>query len=229
PSLIALDNEQATSKIGTNIPYINGTVPTGTGATAQAIQSISRQPLELELDIKPHISAGDTVMLEIKHTAGDVADKTGPLGPTWTTRDIETRVVVRDQQTIVIGGLMQTRETENVTKVPILGDIPLLGNLFRYTIKEKHKSNLLVMLTPYIVRDQLDIQAIQERKLREHDEFFRSMGSLATAKFDPHLDYHKKRGLVEEINRSVVTVEEDIAAREALSRPTGVAPGPITP
>lgn len=227
PSLIALDNEQATSKIGTNIPYIRGTIPTTNGASTTLTTNIDRQPLELELDIKPHISAGDTVLLEIKHTASDVADKTGTLGPTWTTRDIETRVVVRDQQTVVIGGLMQQRETENVSKVPILGDIPLLGNLFRYTVKEKHKSNLLVMLTPYIIRDQLDIQAIQERKVREHDEFFHSLSSLDAMKFDSRMDYHKKRGLIEEINRSVLGVEEDIVAREALARPSGVPAGPV--
>ena len=85
------------------------------------------------------------------------------------------------------------------------------------------------MLTPYIVRDQLDIQRSRSASCASTTSSFARWRSLASAKFDPHLDYHKKRGLVEEINRSIVTVEEDIAAREALARPTGVKAGPVTP
>jgi len=188
--------------------------------------NIDRKDLLLELDIKPHISSGDEVLLEFKHTNNEQLG-TDENGPTWSTRTIETRVVVRDQQTVVIGGLMQQKDRTNISSVPILGDIPLLGRLFQYTTKQKVKTNLLVMLTPYIVRDQLEIQQIQERKLREHSEFFGSMGALATARFDPHLDYRKKRGLIEEINRSVQSVEDDLEARRAMATPTGVQPGRV--
>jgi len=226
PSIIALDNEEAKSKIGENIPYLSSVVPATTGSTALAT-SVSRQALELELDIKPHISADDTILLEIKHSAGGAKDLTGTLGPTWTTRSVETRVVVRDQQTVLIGGLMQDTESSNVSQVPILGDIPLLGYLFKYTKKSKHKTNLLIMLTPYIIKDQRDLQQIQQRKLRQNDEFFGSVTSLESMKFAPEIDYHRKRGLIEEINRAVIEAEADAAARAAVTPPAGLPAGPI--
>jgi general secretion pathway protein D len=228
PSLIALDNEEAKSKIGENIPYLKGVLPATTGtATTTLTTNIDRQPLELELDIKPHISANDTVLLEIKHSAGGIKDAKNTLGPTWTTRSVETRVVVRDQQTVLIGGLMQDSETDGESKVPILGDIPILGHLFKYATKSKHKTNLLIMLTPYIIKDQLDLQQIQQRKLRQNDEFFHSFTTLESMKFEPQVDYERKRGLLEEINRTVQNVEQDILARAAVTAPAGVPAGPV--
>jgi general secretion pathway protein D len=226
PSIIALDNEEAKSKIGENIPYLSSAVPASVNSTLTTT-SIARQPLELELDIKPHISSDDTILLEIKHSAGGVKDLTGTLGPTWTTRSVETRVVVRDQQTVLIGGLMQDTETTGVSQVPILGDIPLLGYLFKYTKKLKHKTNLLIMLTPYIIKDQRDLQRIQQRKLRQNDEFFGAVTSLESMKFAPEIDYHRKRGLIEEINRAVIDAEADAAARAAVAPPAGLPAGPI--
>jgi general secretion pathway protein D len=230
PSIIALDNEEAKYKVGTNIPYKKGlSFPTSSATSTSPFNSvganIDRQDLVLELDIKPHISDDDTVLLEIKHDSKDLGDKDAELGPTWTTRNLETRVLVRDQHTIAIGGLMQTRETVSASKVPILGDIPLLGHLFKYTSKSKKKTNLLILLTPYIVKDQADLEAIRERKAREHDEFVRSFGALASAKYAPEIDYRRKRGLVEEINRAVLDVEADIAARAALPHSTPIQAG----
>ncbi len=121
--------------------------------------NIDRKHLLLELDIKPHISAGDEVMLEVKHSNNDYVGDTA-LGPTWSVRTIETRVVVKDQQTVVIGGLMQDKTT-SVDPGAVLGDVPLLGYLFRYTKKSKIKTNLLVLLTPYIIKDQLDLEQIR--------------------------------------------------------------------
>ena len=228
PSIIAIDNEEAKSKIGENIPYLSGTVPAVAGGTSASLAtSVSRQPLELELDIKPHISADDTILLEIKHSNGGVKDLVGTLGPTWTTRSMETRVVVRDQQTVVIGGLMQDSVGDDVSKVPILGDVPLLGYLFKYTKKTKHKTNLIIMLTPYIIKDQLDLEKIRQRKLRENDEFFRSMARLDSMAFAPGQDYGRKRGLIEEINRSVLEVEAERATHAAATAPAGVPTGRV--
>ena len=231
PSIIALDNEEAKSKIGENVPYLSATVPAvaGSATTTAVATSVSRQPLELELDIKPHISSDDTVLLEIKHNNSGLKDASGTNGPTWTTRSVETRVVVRDQQTVMIGGLMQDSETDGESKVPVLGDIPLLGYLFKYTTKSKHKTNLLIMLTPYIIRDQSDLQRIQQRKLRQNEEFFGGLASLESMKFLPQVDYQRKRGLVEEINRAVLDAETDAATRAVVSPPTGVPAGPIEP
>ncbi len=112
-------------------------------------------------------------------------------------------------------------------KVPILGDIPILGYLFKYTTKGKKKTNLLIMLTPYIIKDQLDLQVLRERKAREHEEFVGSMAALRSMKYAPRMDYRRKRGLVEEINRVVQEVDGDVEARKALHAPASVKPGPI--
>ena len=136
---------------------------------------------------------------------------------------------VRDQQTIVLGGLMQQREWSVVTKVPLLGDIPLLGHLFKYTTKSHKKMNLLILLTPYIIKDNLDLEAIRSRKQREYEEFAGSFHFLDGQAYLPRIDYHRKRGLVEEINRTVEAIEEDVAARAALPPPVYVKPGLVEP
>jgi general secretion pathway protein D len=230
PSIIAVDNVEAKYKVGTTIQVSSGTTIVGVtaGASPAGIGNshVGPEELPLILNIKPHISNDNLVMLEVKHEAKELTGETA-LGPTWNTRSFETRVVVGDQQTIVLGGLSQDKETVEATKVPLLGDIPLLGYLFKTTVKRRHKTNLLVMLTPYIIRDQLDLRAIRERKLREHDELARSVSTLDHMKYEPRIDYGRKRGVVEEINRSVQDVEHDIAARGAVARPRGVEAGSV--
>ncbi len=223
PSIIALDNEEAKYQVGTNIAYSSGTTGSATGFVSN---NVSRQPLVLELDIKPHISANDSVLLEVKHSAQDLQGSNS-LGPIWSTRSFETRVLVHDQDTIVLGGLMQEREELTVTKVPLLGDIPLLGYFFKFSKKVKTKTNLLVMLTPYIIKDTLDLQAIRERKQREHDEFASAFDSLEGMHYQPNVDYGRKRGVVEEINRMVLAVEDDRAALREVAAPKRVEAGPV--
>lgn len=227
--IIVVDNEQAKYKVGTNVPYKKGVLPTSPTSTSTLSTNIEREPLLLELEIKPHISTDNSVLLEVKQSSKDMADNDAELGPTWTERSVETRVLVPDQQTIVLGGLMQQRESTSVSKVPLLGDIPVLGHLFKYTAKEHKKMNLLIMLTPYIIKDNLDLEAIRARKQREYEEFAGSFGHLDGKPYLPRMDYRRKRGLVEEINRTVQGIEEDIAARAALRDPVYVKPGLVEP
>jgi len=227
PSVIALDNEMAKYKVGTDIAVRKGSSVVFAGTGQGVGENIERQPLTVTLEIKPHISIDNTVLLEIKHEAEDMIDPDAPLGPTWSTRSLETRVVAHDQESVVLGGLIQERTDTNVTKIPILGDIPLLGHLFKSTRKIKRKKNLVILLTPYIVKDQLDIQRIRERKVREYDEYTQSFVALDRMKYEPRLDYGRKRGLVEEIHRTLVDVDEDIAAHAALKARATVTPGAI--
>jgi len=228
PSIIALDNAEAKYKVGTNIPFKRGQTVGGTGNLEGSVtSSIDRMDLLLELVIKPHVSIDDSVLLEIKHDAKELAKESVELGPTWTTRSFETRVLVRDQQTVVIGGLMQEREIDIVDKVPFLGDIPVIGRLFSSSSKKKTKSNLVIMLTPYIVKDQMDLEAIRSRRVREHDEFTKSFGTLDRMPYHTATDYRRKRGLVEEINRAIQSVEEDTAARGSVSKPAMIPQGVI--
>jgi len=229
PSVIVLDNEETKYQVGTNIGYSKGTIPvSAVNPTAVTSTNIDRKDLLLELDIKPHISSGDEVLLEFKHTNNELLG-TDTYGPTWSTRTMETRVVVRDQQTVVIGGLMQQKDHTNISSVPILGDIPLLGRLFQYTTKQKVKTNLLVMLTPFIIKDQLDLEQIRERRQREADEFMNSQRALDGMKLDRSVDYTRKRGVVEEINRAVQSVEEEAVLRGQTVHPPAIPTGPITP
>ena len=230
PSMIALDNEEAKYKIGINVPYQKGLPPTVAGSTVISSTPVDRMPLLLELNIKPHIAADDTVMLEVTHSSKDLVSTDQVLGPTWSERGLETRVVVKDQRTVAIGGLMQTHDQVEVDKVPILGDIPLLGYLFRYTKKQKLKTNLVILLTPYIIRDHSELEAIRAREVRQYDELVRSYHLLDSVRYEPKVDYRRKRGLVEEINRAVVAVDEDIADRARIERArTPRVPMPIEP
>ncbi|HET7500506.1 MAG TPA: type II secretion system secretin GspD [Kofleriaceae bacterium] len=235
PHVIAIDNEKTEFSVGNNIPYKAGLsfggfgLPTGgaTSPTGSIGQNIQRQDLNLSLNVTPHISSNDVVRLEIEQETKDQAGNDAELGPTWSQRKLKTQVVVHDQQSVVIGGLIQERDVYSVTKVPLLGDIPILGYLFKYSTKTKKKTNLLILLTPYIVKDQLDLQQIRERKMRERDEFVQSFASLNEMKYQPKVDYRRKRGLVEEINRSLQSVEDDINAASSLGRRRWVEPGPI--
>jgi general secretion pathway protein D len=102
-------------------------------------------------------------------------------------------VVAKDQETVVIGGIMQDRTIESVSKVPILGDVPLLGHLFRETTKRKTKTNLLLFLTPYIIRDQSDFRRIFERKMAERQQFVEQFyGQMAG--YDVPVDFARKTG-----------------------------------
>lgn len=228
--IIVVDNELAKYKVGENVPYKKGVLPTSPTSTTTLSTNIERESLLLELEIKPHISTDDQVLLEVKQSSKDKGDDDAELGPTWTERGVETRVLVRDQQTIVIGGLMQMRDETIVSKVPLLGDVPVLGHLFKYTTKSKKKMNLLILLTPYIIKDNLDLEMIRSRKQREYDEFFASRDSLEGKAYVPRIDYRRKRGLVEEINRVVQDVESETAARAALNgKRSEVTPGLVQP
>jgi general secretion pathway protein D len=184
--------------------------------------------LELKLDIKPHISdVDDTVFLEITHEAKDLGDTGGDLGPTWNTRKLVTKVSVRNQQTIVIGGMISEKDYVVNTQIPILGDIPVLGRLFKHTVKQKRKSNLIILLTPYILRDGMDVETIRSRHVREHTELVRSFRSLDGRTYEPKIDYRHKRGMVEEINRALMVVEEDAVVLGALRERPPVKTGPV--
>jgi general secretion pathway protein D len=234
PHVIAIDNEKAEFSVGNNIPYKAGLsfggigLPAGGGALPGGIgQNIQREKLNLVLNVTPHISSQDSVRLEIEQESKDIGGSDAELGPTWTERKLKTQVVVNDQQSVVIGGLIQERDIYQTAKVPLLGDIPLLGYLFKFTKKTKKKTNLLVLLTPYIIKDQLDLQAIRERKVREREEFVRSFSSLNEMKYSPKTDYRRKRGLVEEINRSLQSIEQDLEILRSMGSRQLVEPGVI--
>ena len=161
PNLIALDNEEARIVIGQNVPFITGSF-TNTGASGSTVnpfQTVERKDVGLTLKVKPQIGEGGTVRMVIYQENSSVVATT-PAGPTTDKSAIETTVVVDDGAIMVLGGLLKDEFAGSVSKVPYLGDIPVLGNLFRLDNRSRSKSNLMVFLRPVIIRTQQAADAI---------------------------------------------------------------------
>jgi len=225
PHLLTTDNEKATIEVGQNLPFPGalGGFPTAgvpgatggagglPGATFGFGTSVQRQDVALKLDITPHVNDSDFVRLEIENELSDVSNPNyNGLGPATSKRTLKSVVTVRDQQTIVLGGLIKDSVSETVNKVPLLGDIPILGYLFKSTEKTITKQNLLIILTPYIIKDPSDLRRIFERKLRERREFMERYSAFRDEKdYDAEVDYHRKRGVLEEVNVAAKEAEEE--------------------
>jgi general secretion pathway protein D len=154
PNLLMLDNEEAKIVIGQNLPFITGQyAQTGSATTATPFQTIERRDVGLTLRVKPQVSEGGTVRLQIYQEASAVRDATNPAGPVTDKRAIESTVLVDDGQIVALGGLVQDEMRSGVEKVPVLGDIPLLGLLFRYETRKQAKTHLTVFLRPVVLRD----------------------------------------------------------------------------
>ncbi len=160
PNLVTLDNTEANILVGQNVPFVTGSfaqATTGTG-TVNPFTTVQRQDVGLKLKIKPQISEGGGVKLEIEQEVSSViaATAASATGPTTNKRAIKTSVVVDDGNTIVLGGLIEDKGSDSIEKVPLLGDIPLIGELFKFTNRSKSKTNLMVFLRPVIVRSERD-------------------------------------------------------------------------
>jgi general secretion pathway protein D len=157
PNLVTLDNEEARIVVGQNVPFVTGSF-TNTGTTTTSpFQTIERKDVGTTLKIKPQIGENGTVRMVIyqeSSSIGDVATGTANAGPTTNKRSIESTIVVDDGQIIVLGGLIEDNYTTNRSKVPLLGDIPYIGGLFRSEHRERKRTNLMVFLRPTVMRDQ---------------------------------------------------------------------------
>ena len=163
PTLLTLDNEEAAIIIGQNVPFITGSYAVSGGATTPTpFQTIERRDVGLTLRVKPQISESGTVRLQIYQEVSSVVDQLipSPAGVTTNKRAVASMVLVNDGQIVVIGGLIQDSLTDGTEKVPLLGDIPLLGALFRYQKRSRTKTNLMVFLRPTVVRGSSGADAI---------------------------------------------------------------------
>jgi general secretion pathway protein D len=168
PHLLTMDNKEAEIIVGKNIPIVTQKMVTGEASSAGLNQSflVERKDLGITLRLTPQITEGDTVRLSIYQEVSGIlpTDTASDLGPTYTKRSTKTVVAVKDGETVVIGGLIKNDETKNQSKIPILGDIPLLGWLFKYREKTNAKTNLLVFLTPRIIRSNEALGKVTEEK-----------------------------------------------------------------
>jgi general secretion pathway protein D len=182
--------------------------------------TVPRENVGTRIRITPHINESDEIRLDIDE---EISDLGAPVANSnvgavqINKRTAKTKLVVRDQQTVVIGGLMRDTVTNSQTKIPLLGDLPLIGALFRKTVTEKSKQNLLLFLTPYIVRTQSDLRSIYERKMRERQEFLDRYFVFGTHDYHPTVDYSRTRGLVSEMVKQVSSLHEDKRVAEELA------------
>jgi len=155
PTLLTLDNEEARIVVGQNVPFITGQYAlTGTSTTPTPFQTVERKDVGLTLKIKPQISEGGSIRLQIYQEASSVDNTTSnQAGLITNKRSIESAVLVDDGQIIVIGGLIQDSVNDGVEKVPLVGDIPLIGSFFQYKKRSHSKTNLMVFLRPTVLRD----------------------------------------------------------------------------
>ncbi|MES2640047.1 MAG: type II secretion system secretin GspD [Myxococcota bacterium] len=173
PNILVLDNEEATISVGRNVPF---PVSAGLDSNGNQIQSFQREDVGIVLQVTPQINENNYVTLEMSLEVAEVEEGTGSAedgGFITSKRETENVVVVRDNQTIVIGGLIGSTTTEGETKVPILGDIPLLGVLFRGKKNVERKTNLLIFLTPHVINEPADLEEVYRVKVAQREEFLR--------------------------------------------------------
>jgi general secretion pathway protein D len=178
PQILTSDNKEAEIVVGENVPFItqsqttSALVSSSSGTTANGVvNSIVRQDVGIILRLTPQITEGDHVKLDLYEEISSVKNQSDQLtvsvGPTITKRSTKTSVVVKDNQIVVIGGLMQENDEETISKTPILGDIPVLGWFFKTKNETKNKTNLIVFLDPHIIKGPDRLAEITRDKQKE--------------------------------------------------------------
>ncbi|MGH7931642.1 MAG: type II secretion system secretin GspD [Candidatus Binataceae bacterium] len=174
PTLLTADNEEAMIVVGQNLPFV-GSSAANAGLPGQIFNSVDRQNVGITLDIIPQVSQGNYVKLDLYEEVSNVVGSTvnNPLGPTTTIRSASTTVLVQSNRTAVIGGLLSSEADNARQGVPFLSDIPVIGNLFSDNARNAQKEDLLVFLTPHIIRSREDLQSLA---LDERQKFVRNLG-----------------------------------------------------
>ncbi|MBS4429438.1 type II secretion system secretin GspD [Pectobacterium punjabense] len=165
PSIVTLDNMEATFNVGQEVPVLAGSQTT---SGDNVFQTVERKTVGIKLKVKPQINEGDSVLLEIEQEVSSVADAASSsstnLGATFNTRTVNNAVLVSSGETVVVGGLLDKSTNESASKVPLLGDIPVLGHLFRSNSQETKKRNLMLFIRPSIIRDRSQYQSASASK-----------------------------------------------------------------
>ena len=180
PTILVENNEQANITIGDRVPFVTSTTVSDSG---QVNSQVQYEDVGIILDVIPHINPDGYVNLEVKPEISGLAPSSvqiseGLTVPTFTQRSAETVVTVKDGETVVIGGLITSRESQTENKIPILGDVPGLGVLFRSTAHETRRNELLIVLTVDVIRDEDDAFAMSVKQ--------RDIGGILTDEIKRH-------------------------------------------
>ncbi|MFV9079865.1 secretin N-terminal domain-containing protein, partial [Serratia fonticola] len=185
PSIVTLDNMEATFNVGQEVPVLSGSQTT---SGDNIFNTVERKTVGIKLKVKPQINEGDSVLLEIEQEVSSVADaassSSANLGATFNTRTVNNAVLVGSGETVVVGGLLDKTVRDSSDKVPVLGDIPVLGYLFRSNSKQVSKRNLMLFIRPSIIRDRDQYRHASSEKYQafnqEQDQQRGKQGSVAT-------------------------------------------------
>lgn len=174
PTLLTADNEEAMIVVGQNVPFV-GSASANAGLPGQIFNSVDRQNVGITLDIVPQVSEGDYVKLDMYEEVSNVVASTAnnPLGPTTTIRSASTSVMVQNHRTAVIGGLLSSQDSASNQGIPYISDIPVIGNLFSFKSTDRQKDNLIVFLTPHVIRDR---SQLRDLALDQRHQFINSIG-----------------------------------------------------
>jgi general secretion pathway protein D len=217
PNLMTLDNEEAKIVVGQNVPFITGSYqpPTSSNPSSQSpFQTIERKDVGLTLKIKPQIMQGGTVKLQVyQEVSSVVASATTSAGFITNKRSIESNILVDENQIVVLGGLIQDSINNVQSKTPLLGDIPLLGHLFRYETRQRTKTNLMVFIRPYIMYQENGYQKLTADRYEQMNKK-REDSRLSNHWFLPNDDSEK----LPELKAGEVS--------PAASAPAATSPGP---
>ena len=162
PSITVMDNGEASFIVGEEVPVLTGS--TAGSSNDNPFQTVDRKEVGIKLKVVPQINEGDSVQLNIEQEVSNVLGANGAVDVRFAKRQLNTSVIVQDGQMLVLGGLIDERALESESKVPLLGDIPVLGHLFKSTSTQVEKKNLMVFIKPTIIRDGMTADGITQRK-----------------------------------------------------------------
>lgn len=230
PTLVTLDNQEAEIVVGQNVPFVTGTQLST--ANDNPFQTIEREDVGISLKVKPQINEGNNIKMEIEQEVSDVAPTSvsGATDITTNTRSIKTTVLVEDGQTLVLGGLIDDQVNDSRDKIPFLGDIPLLGSLFRFRTTTKSRLNLMVFLHPTILRDpetadlysRAKYDDVRNAQLGLFDEDSTGFGGQRPALPKLHLYFGGQR--VDPTSDALNTIAPSSNAGSVIVEPTSVRP-----
>lgn len=210
PHVVTTNNQPAEMSVGEKVPVIRGTSTVGSGGIGASLgvplQNVTYEPVKLSFKITPHVGEDNNVRLDIEQEVNEIGSKEKILGQDQyriRTKTAKTTLVLKDQQTGVIGGLIHHRSTKSDVKVPFLGDIPILGWLFKTRHSDNDRRSLLLVITPYVIRSEEDYIKIIDRKLKEREEFARMYYGGKIRTYNKYINYDRKAGPVSSMILSV--------------------------
>jgi general secretion pathway protein D len=214
PSIMTLDNEEASISVGQEVPFITGSFTSGSNDSSNPFQTIEREEVGVKLKVTPQVNEGDAVRLEIEQEISSVlanAETAGTSDLITSKRTISTNVMVNDGELLVLGGLIDESQSSAESKVPLLGDIPYLGALFRSTSKSSENKVLMVFIRPTILRNSGQASDISKRKykmLRDSQQSFNERHGMSDAGMSLLPEDFNDIGMPESLDRPQADVIE---------------------